>query len=414
MPSMTSPLLPLPAPLRALETPSFTHYSVTVRLPEIARRTLAENDFPPSVVAAIQALLQGIPAEKIRPLDLPLAPDREAWECYVSPYQGMNWLEVPWFFAEAYFYERILEATGYFHAGPGRGVDPFVHQKRLGLETSSPAIQRLANSLKPVRVDDRHHPAGLEWLLRLDLKGNQNDLSLWPASRDRVDREEGQASLSAGRILVDRIPEIAHLLAKPAQSEDRVDLVVDNAGFELVCDLALGDVLLSLELASQVRLHLKDRPVFVSDAMAKDVRDSVSGLVEIGDEEVAAFARRLEGHLETGRLELAENPFWTSPLAQWEMPSELRGELAQARLLIFKGDALYRRLLGDRHWGFTDPLDLILAYLPAPTAALRTLKSEIVAGLTLQQVAAAAKEDPTWMSDGKWAVAQLVSPAVES
>ncbi len=50
-----------------------------------------------------------------------------------------------------------------------------------------------------------------------------------------------------------------------------VDLVMDNAGFELVADLALADFLLSAGLADRVRLRVKRHPWFVSDTTVRDV-----------------------------------------------------------------------------------------------------------------------------------------------
>jgi hypothetical protein len=42
------------------------------------------------------------------------APDVAFWNRELAAYQGRTWLEVPWYFAEAYFYRRLLEAVRYF------------------------------------------------------------------------------------------------------------------------------------------------------------------------------------------------------------------------------------------------------------------------------------------------------------
>ena len=80
----------------------------------------------------------------------------------------------------------------------------------------------------------------------------------------------------------------------------------------------------------------------------------------------------------------------------------------QADLLISKGDANYRRWLGDRHWPFTTPFRQILAYRPAPLLVLRVLKSEIVVGLTARAAGKDGPADPTWMYDGRWGLIQFV------
>jgi hypothetical protein len=75
-------------------------------------------------------------------------------------------------------------------------------------------------------------------------------------------------------------------------------------------------------------------------------------------------------------------------------------------LVISKGDAHYRRLLGDRHWPYETSFEDILAYYPAPLVALRTLKSELVAGLAPGQTAWVASQDPEWMLNGRWGMIQ--------
>jgi hypothetical protein len=185
-----------------------------------------------------------------------------------------------------------------------------------------------------------------------------------------------------------------------------VDFLIDNAGFELVADLCLADFLLNHACAVQVVFHLKQQPVFVSDAIVQDVHRTLDMLDQAQDPDLQAFTRRIRDHLEHGRLHLRHDPFWTSPLALWQAPAALLGELNQARLVICKGDALYRRLLGDRHWSPTISFRRIVCYLEAPLLALRTLKSEVAAGLRPGQAEAARAEDADWMTDGRWALIQ--------
>lgn len=43
------PSLPIPTAIKGAEIGSFAHFTVGVRLPEIALRVIAENDFPLSI-----------------------------------------------------------------------------------------------------------------------------------------------------------------------------------------------------------------------------------------------------------------------------------------------------------------------------------------------------------------------------
>jgi uncharacterized protein with ATP-grasp and redox domains len=402
--------LPIPAPLRGAEIGSFAHHTIVVRLPAIARRVLAENDFPPAVVDRLETLIQEIPGGLIRSLRDSSAPDAADWRRYVAPYQAQNWLQVPWFLAEVYFYRRILEATGYFQPGHSRGIDPFLYQKQQGLDTSLARIRALASEVNEwFAQGERQGGRNSQMLARLlsvALWGNQADLSLWPADKgdqpDHGDRDQQQAHL-----LLDDTAAIIHHLYRQEGRARRVDFIVDNAGFELVCDLCLADYLLSSNTSAKAHFHLKAHPTFVSDAMSQDVRQTVAFLAADAQDAVRALAGRLSQHLTSQRLQCRPHPFWTSPLSGWEMPSSLRHDLAHSHLVISKGDANYRRLLGDRHWSFTAPFAAVVAYFPAPLVALRTLKSEAVVGLRPDQPPTVSSKDPEWLTNGRWGVIQF-------
>ncbi len=377
-----------------------------VRLPDIARRVLSENELEPGAAEAIRALIREIPESQVRLLRDRSAPDSPDWDSYLKRLTGQNWLQIPWFAAEAYFYRRVLEATGYFEAGPGFQVDPFLGQKEAGLSGSQATIQALAELIEPHSRPGGWDPGFFATLVKTDLWGNQADLSLWPAGKgdkpDHASVDQAQAFL-----LVDHAQACANYIESLNKPLSRVDFLADNAGFELVVDLALAETLLSCEAAAQARFHLKEHPTFVSDAMGKDVRRTIEFLAASHLPETSSLGKRLSGYLESGRLQLAENLFWNSPLALWEMPEALRGELASASLVVSKGDANYRRLLGDRHWAYTTPIDQALAYFPCPLLVLRTLKSEVAVGLPEGKSEEIAMQDSKWMTDGRWGLIQF-------
>lgn len=430
---VSHPTLPLPEPLRAAELDTFTHYSVAVRLPEIARRVLAENTLTPQAAQAVQALIDEIPSGQVRSLRLPppggfaaevaecgCGSSSALWDAWTAPYLGQDWLAVPWFFAEEYFYARILEATGFFHDGTGFGKDPYAHQKRLGLETTRPALAVIAGQLEnalnrpPAKMRD-----SLSRLLLADLWGNQNDLSLWPVKKGRGGHSGGSAAAHdpsghAGdgqsprdRVLDDHFEAALDFFFQLPPRSARVDILLDNAGYELVADLALADFLLTSGSAAQVTLHAKCQPVFVSDALEADIHDTIDFLLLSPAPSARALALRLRTALVNRRLQLSRHPFWTSPLPAWEMPPALQQELDSCALLIVKGDANYRRLLGDRHWDNSLPFDQVVDYFSCGVLALRTLKSEITTGVPAGRV---PQDDPKWMINGRWGLVQFAAP----
>jgi uncharacterized protein with ATP-grasp and redox domains len=405
---MTKPKLPIPEPLRGVDPDSFARNTVTVRLPNIVRRILAENDFSRPIVRRLKALIEEIPAAQIRHLNDSEAPDASQWAQFIEPYRDLNWLQIPWFLAETYLYRRVLEATGYFQFGAGFRVDPYAYQKRRGLEISRAAIAHLSTQLATwINQSDKTFDSFTS-LLMIDLWGNQADLSLWPAGQAEQPSHTDLQS-SQHHILVNDTGAVVDYLTGQRDKSLRLDLIVDNAGFELVCDLALTDFILSSSLASSVVLHLKYHPTFVSDAISQDVAQTINFLAtDFSQPEAVNFGQRLQAHLDANQLQLQYDLFWTSPLSFWEMPQRVRQELAKSNLLISKGDANYRRLLGDRHWPYTTPFDDIVSYLPTPLVALRTFKSEVATGLQPEQIKALAEEDPHWLTNGQRGVIQLV------
>jgi Damage-control phosphatase ARMT1-like domain len=69
------------------------------------------------------------------------------------------------------------------------------------------------------------------------------------------------------------------------------------------------------------------------------------------------------------------------------MPQQLRDEFSgksaahpnsgSSAMVFVKGDANYRRLLGDRTWALDTPFSDVVSYFPVPVCALRTLKAEV-------------------------------------
>jgi uncharacterized protein with ATP-grasp and redox domains len=367
---------------------------------------LAENDFPALVVREIRRLIKGIPSEPLRPLTDVQAPDTENWIVNLEAYRDHNWLEAPWFVVETYFYRRILEATGYFQDGTGQEVDPFAYQKRRGLEISHDPILALSERIESLISPGNQDELTLEELLRVDLWGNQADLSIWPAGgqSDPTHRDDSQQQ---AHMLADDSRTVARFLFERVLPVQRMDLLVDNAGFELVVDLYLALYLLHAGITEKIQLNLKPHPTFVSDATAEDVKDTVGFLANLGDVTTGALAFLLKEALEDGRIETRSHFFWTSPLPMWEMPADLGQDLAQSALILSKGDANYRRLLGDRHWPFTTPFGDITSYMPAPLVALRTLKSEVCSGLAPGQPERISRQDLDWMINGRWGVIQF-------
>ena len=402
----SAPKLSLPPSLIASLDGGFTEYTLTNRMPNIARRVIKENDFSAEINQSLEKLASELPSGDLLPLVDDNGADFTAWHNYLQSYQGERWVDIPWFFAETFFYRLIINITNYFRPGEYQYIDPFKLQKSQSLEKSIDSIIALCQQANTSLQGDSLQTA-LVRLLYFSLWGNRVDLSLWSATggddRSRFNIETQQA-----HILVDNSSKVVDLLVNKLSNEEKqVDLVADNAGFELVCDLCLLDFLLASGLVNRVKLHLKPHPTFVSDAMIKDVHDTINFLADVDNSQVKSFAHRLQNYVSEEQFILTEDYFWTSPLPFWEIPESLKSELSNASLLVVKGDANYRRLLGDRHWNFTTNFTDIVCYLPVSTVALRTLKSEVAAGIESSIIDKVAKCDSDWLTNGNWGVISM-------
>lgn len=396
----------LPPPLQGTDPDSFTHQTITVRWPRILRRVIDENDYPERIEDRIRALIDDLPDAPIRLLDDPGAPDAALWNERIEPHRGQSWLEIPWFFGETYLYRRLLEATGYFQPGPPWQNDPFTEQKTRGYAESVDAVRALARARTEALERDGGTRTELVRLLKTALWGNQADLSMWGAKEESPDHL-GTGEEEAHLLADDTEAALDHLdaLDRPA----RIDVWADNAGFELVTDLALADGLLAAGLADPLVLHVKAHPTFVSDATIGDVHGTLARLATDADAATRALATRLHDALQSGRLQLRDPLTWTSPLRAREFPDPVNAELARADLVISKGDANYRRLMGDRHWPFTTPFEEVVSYFPASLMAPRTLKAEVVCGLASEQIDHLNATHPNWLTSGEWGVIQFAS-----
>ncbi len=407
-----TPKTPLPEPLSGSVSGSFAHYTVTQRFPKILHQTLADNEFPPNIRLNIESLIEEIPSALLTEIIDPGSPDVKDWQRYIDPYLGKNWLQVPWFFVEMYFYRRILAAIGFHQPGVTGGYDPFIEQKQQALESAGDSISNLGEQLTQAlgswQSGSEDQGADLKQLLVLNVWGNQADLSMWSADENRPDHQD--MANQRAHLLVDDSNQVFEYLDSNHEGSKVIDFVLDNYGPELVHDLALADYLLSTGLVSVVRFHAKPTPHYVSDAMIKDIHSTIAYLAGNSEKSVREFAKRVNEHLQVGRLDLKEDYFWTSPLYFWEMPHHLHRELSQSVMVISKGDANYRRLSGDRNWPPTTPFREVLRYFPSPILALRVNKAELALGMSPEQVQTLDDQDPDWMFNGNWAVIQFHNP----
>ena len=345
------------------------------------------------------------------------------WKDILTPFVDNQdtWLSTPWLVAEFYLYRRLLEATGYFDSSSvGYKYDPFVSQKRAGLYTSVTSAESVMAKIESLPKMGSQWKDGVALAVELALWGNKMDLSLWPVKvkkseyDDQAEDEENVFAkvLEAAKenLLHDDTEQLVALCETiRAKGGGNIDIIVDNAGFELVTDLALADHLIADGVAKCVMFQLKSHPTFVSDAMEKDLLETVEYYASLEESKYPYCHRagqRWKKYLEEGKWVCNEDNFWVQGKAMWEMYEPLRSNLtSRCDLAFVKGDANYRRLLGDCSWDFTALFQQVVGvYFPCPVCALRTLKAEVGCGIDAEQVKRASSLDDQWLVNGRFGV----------
>lgn len=360
-----------PAPWSTGDVGSFAQRTLAERVPRILEDTLARNAdaFPAGVKVSCAALKSELVQGRLRAL-LEDAPDRVAWDAACAPFVGASWLSIPWYFAESYFYRRLLEATEWF--GARAGVDPFLPHKLEEEGAMMARVDAVRRTLPPDPSDR------LERLLLASLWGNRADLSY------AVGRAFGDEGGAADLLVDDTRAAVRTLLAAR-----HVALLLDNAGTELAFDLLLARFL--EECGKSVTLFAKAHPFFVSDATPVDV-ERTSTLVR-------AAPTRTVAH-----------PYLTSSgfFFTDDLPADLAGSWRAFDVVVAKGDANYRRLVGDAPWPPSTPVDAAVDF-PAPVVALRTCKAEVAVGVPDDVAARALARDPGWLTSGRFGMVQVAA-----
>ncbi|XP_063784556.1 damage-control phosphatase ARMT1 isoform X2 [Pseudophryne corroboree] len=359
-------------------------------------------------------------------------PDTTIWNQYLKYQETLlcngeqpSWFKSPWLYVECYLYRRIQE--GLMLSPPICMYDVFKEAKDESFFQSQPAMLALCTHLHELKrnidtMNKDQYQKEFFRLLQVSLWGNKCDLSI----SGGVDNSQKSSLLSALEslkpfILVDNMESLWNTLSKSRDGSTkkdpsiRVDIVLDNAGFELVTDFVLADTMLSLKLATEVHFHAKCIPWFVSDTTKHDFNWTIQQCLAANHKWMSKCGQMWKENLQKGRWVYHEHLFWTLPHEYCSMADaapDLYTELQKSDLVLFKGDLNYRKLTGDRKWAFTVPFSQALTtFHPAPLCSIRTLKADVQVGLQPNIGEQLTVSEPDWMTSGKYGVIQF-SPMV--
>lgn len=387
-----SETLPHVPPILSNVPGSFSWGVFHQRHPALVQQIRDSFPYPPDQDHALDRLGRESSAGVITPLGR-RAPDREVWDGWGRDYFGQRWIDVPFLWAESYFYRKLLDVIGFFEPGPWAGIDPFALFKDAELADASLGTE-LAALDRVLSLPENERASAL---LHASLWGNRFDLGF------RISASSGFSADEAAGLIAD---DTALLWSMLADQPREICVVADNAGRELLADLVLIDHLLSDHRTATVTLYLKPYPYYVSDATTADLIGSLRWFRQAPGQ-VAEVGRRLWRALQTGRLAVRAPAFSCAPWPYHRMPADLAEQFSSATLTIMKGDLNYRRLVGDCSWPATTPFAALTRYFPGPVAVLRMLKSDVVAGLDEQTLARLDSTGEQWRTNGTHALIQV-------
>lgn len=373
-----------------------------------------------------------------------------------------TWFSVPWLFTECYLYRRIMDSVS-LHGLPT--FDPFVLKKRDGLFNSPSFVFQmlLFLSLEKKSCEPSALQSLFETFVQTSLWANEFDLSL-QCKEDYtmpvvVDHLRTHILSLSKRLVVNDLSALWQLWPRPftqgeCSSSHITAIVLDNAGPELVADLCLAEFLLQRQLTDRVHFYPKCIPWYVSDVTPADIDWLLNtGLTAASPTEAltdlaADWSRRWRDRFDKGEFCVRKSSFWTLPCSFGSLPAldnALYDELAMGdvKVIFFKGDLNYRKILADRAWvpdsveskvsAFNcmqwgqpkdcecrsdvverkvgDPfLHSCLGYHAPLLVALRIAKSDVAVGLDTEILERLVADTEDWWTIGRYGFIQIISP----
>ncbi|XP_060519947.1 damage-control phosphatase ARMT1-like isoform X2 [Cylas formicarius] len=347
------------------------------------------------------------------------APDIQLYNEYIAKQateEGhATYFNTIWLLTECYMYRKIKEV--FELTSSLRDFDYFQSSKIEAYEKSLPLMTQMGQYLVDMLQDNSISSRDVFLsLLELNLWGNKCDLSISLGKVAEHAKLFDTASLEKF-VLVNDSDKIWEAISDKNATSDIVDIVLDNSGYEVFTDLCLADYLISTKLAGKIRIYVKTIPWFISDVTMSDFNYTINQLKLSDISQLKELGHKWEGYVKNGTWSVIENSFWTSPFEFKYMESispDLYKQLAQAKVIFFKGDLNYRKLFGEINWDPSAPVELALqGFHPSKLCILRTIKADIVVGLKEGVAESIEAKNPEWMWHGDYGLIQFCNKVVQ-
>lgn len=346
---------------------SFASFTFEERYPSLLNELIDQYEFIPHLSEKLVSLKNNLLEIEINQLK---HQSPELWKTFYINYEGKQLSQIPFLYAEIYLFaliNDIFDNLGILH-------DPFGFKKQREVVENKEILQHQPESFFTKE-------SSLEKLIGDALSGNSSDLS-------QLESVESNSI----ELIIDHSKELCEVIMK----SDKINIVLDNIGREL-----MSDILLAIHLCDQhqktVTLHFKAKPIFVSDALESDLWKMIEML------KLTQLKKKIKELISANKLVLCDSNFWSAPTILEQYTEDL-ALIADDACTIVKGDANYRRIFDDREYPIQTPTTIIFNQDQGNIFSIRTMKSEILLGYFDE-----APSDPNWLFNGKYGIIQQVT-----
>lgn len=302
----------------------------------------------------------------------------------------------PFLFVEHYFYFDILKQL--YNKGASIGKDPYKEKKRNSIEGKNETLKKKnkENMESSIKGD---YEAVIQSIRNI-LKSGTTDLS-------QMQNKQTEHDLN-NRVVIDDCGKFREYLN--IKEINRMDIILDNFGFESLYTIILVINLIELKNVQEVYFHIKVLPIYVSDVIQSDYGDDVDDLLKALNNISELIFKKYKDVEE--RIHWEADMFWNMPIPFKSMPQNLLKKFSSSDLIIILSDLNYRKLIEDREWPCDTDIRKRINYFSAPILVIRALKSNILVGISKDQYMIHEKNAEScseWRNTGEYGIIQFVN-----
>ncbi|KAG5318719.1 ARMT1 methyltransferase, partial [Pseudoatta argentina] len=414
IPDLQDTFTPFGLPLSGIYKRSYAYVTIKDRLSVILTKIIdilcqnkskivdtynenAEKDIK-EIIGFISQLKTEIVTNKIlKPLRLNTKAinDAEEWNKYLEYRTCVEngvptWFNTVWLYCECYMYRVLAQEISLLNTM--HNYDPFEYQKQTDFINAIESLDLIIGLyIKDILCNKEYNKENSKndflKFLKLSLWGNRlYDLSATAgAPSTQTDNPLVLIESLNQNIVVNDWESIWDIVKK--MKNDNIHIVLDNAGYELFIDLCLAAFLVTVVPTTKITFHAKLYPWYVSDTTIHDFLWMLDYMNALNDRpNIQLLGKTFKNLMDQQSWSVKEEPYWTGPYDFSQMKEKeknIYAEFSAAKLIIFKGDLNYRKLLGDINFDYKTNFATALGnFQPTNILSLRTLKSDICVGLS--------------------------------